>query len=74
MKYNIMLHYKGILWGKNIVGNGWRLETRMDSWGPQQLSGIRDEHVMGNDVDSVTAVGLFPYLKVVCPMLTHVNT
>lgn len=46
----------------------------MDSWGPQQLSGIRDEHVMGNDVDSVTAVGLFPYLKVVCPMLTHVNT
>lgn len=74
MKYNIMLHYKGILRGENIVGNGWRLETRMDSWGPQQLSGIRDEHIMGNDVDSVTAFGLFPYLKVVRLLLTHVNT
>lgn len=46
----------------------------MDSWGPQQLSGIRDEHVMGNDVDSVTAFGLFSYLKVVRLLLTHVNT
>lgn len=69
-----MLHCKGILRGENIVGNGWRLETRMDSWGPQQLSGIRDEHVMGNDVDSVTAFGLFLYLKVVRLLLTHVNT